>query len=393
MKRSWTVIAGLLVAASAVCSCGSESASGSGRSGPPAPVVAVAKVDRERIAPRAELLGQLVADESVEIRPEISGIVATVEFLEGADVSAGQVLFRLRADEQRARFAEAEAAVAKAEDIFRRIEALAKAKTEAESQVVRARADYEEAKAGLELARVELDRTEIRAPFDGIAGARRVSPGAWVTPDDTLVDVQATDRLKLVFTLPEQSIAGLSADVALWVSVAPFPGERFPARIFFVAPGLDPSTRRLLVKAIVANPERRLRPGLFAEVEAEVTDAGERIVVPEAALMYGHDATYLWRVDASNVAQRVNVEVGVRDDKRVEIRSGLEVGDTIVVAGTNKVSDGMTIQPIPASAPGATIESSVGAASAVVPNVEPGADADESEDGGGQASSHPDGRS
>ena len=129
------------------------------------------------------------------------------------------------------------------------------------------------------------------------------------------------------------------------IRVAPYPEQRFGGEVYFVSPTLDPAARRLLVKAWVPNPDHRLRPGLFAEIDAEIERREGALLVPESALLYGLDGTFVWRVDAEDRAHRVAVEVGLRNAGRVEIVGGLAAGDRVVAAGTHKVDPGDRVRP------------------------------------------------
>jgi membrane fusion protein (multidrug efflux system) len=198
--------------------------------------------------------------------------------------------------------------------------------------------------ARVELARVQLERTRIRAPFDGVMGALRVAPGDPMTQDTELVRIDAIDRVQLEFSLPEVAVAVVQVGVPVSLSVAPYPGESFPGEVYFVSPTLDPATRRILVKAWVPNADHRLRPGLFAQVEAEVGRQENALLVPESALVYSLDGTYVWRVDAESRAERVDVEVGLRREGHAEIRDGLRPGDVVVAAGIHKVVAGGRVE-------------------------------------------------
>jgi membrane fusion protein, multidrug efflux system len=340
----------------ALLGCG-DGAAGAGApggagAGPPPPVVEVLRVAPETVDNEVELLGQLEADESVMVRSEMSGVIERVEFEEGQQVSKGQLLFQLRDDEQVARLHEAQANLGLAEDAFRRTRGLAERKLVSEAEVEKTTAEVAAARARVEVAQVAFDRTRIRAPFDGLAGARLVSPGSRIQRRDDLVKVDAVASLQLVFTLPEQALPLARVGVPIELSVAPFPDEHFRGEVFFVAPSLNPSNRRLLVKARVPNPDLRLRPGLFASVQAHIGHHDGALMVPESAIVYGSDGPYVWRLAEGSVAETVDVELGLRQSGRVEIRSGLRPGDVVVVAGTNKLSPGLHVETASAASEG-----------------------------------------
>jgi membrane fusion protein (multidrug efflux system) len=222
------------------------------------------------------------------------------------------------------------------------------------AELDRVTAELAAARAREELARVAFERTSIRAPFAGALGPRLVSPGDRVTRETPLVQLDAVESLKLVFTLPEMAVGAVRQDVPLTVTVQPFPGEVFRGAVYFVAPTLDPATRRLLIKARVENPARRLRPGHFASIKVEAARRENAIVVPAAALVQDAGGTFVWKIQPDGTGLRVPVELGLRRPGSVEVVSGLQAGDRIVSAGTHKVMPGAPLQVTPPAAPPAT---------------------------------------
>ena len=310
---------------------------------PPPPVVEVFTVVPETVRDTIVLVGQLESESSVELRPEIDGMIESIDFTEGQSVKKGDVLFHLRDSEQRAHVREAKARAKLAEEIFRRISLLAEKEVSARVEFDKASAELEVARAEAELREVELAKTQVRAPFDGVVGARMVSPGERVRRSTKLVKVDAVDRLQLVFAVPEIGVPFVRAGMPVKISVKPFPEIRFDGEVFFVSPTLDPSTRRLTLKAWVPNPGRKLQPGLFANLEVQLAERENALVVPDAALMVDQAGSFVWRVGADGKATRAPIEVGLRKAARVEIASGLEAGDKIVSAGTQKVTEGAPV--------------------------------------------------
>lgn len=302
----------------------------------------------------AEFTGALTAAESVVVRPETSGVVETIEVQEGQAVKSGALLFRLRNIEQRARLAEARAGRDLAARVFERVESLKGDDVLSIEELDKARAELAQATARLEIAQVMLDRTEIRAPFDGVLGPRMVSPGDRVTGgsmsrrgDQTgMMQIDAIDELKLNFTLPEVAVNRIRVGIPLEISVAPFPGERFAGEIYFVAPSLDPLNRRLLVRALVKNGDHRLRAGLSATVYLPTGPQENVLLAPESAIVHDVAGTFVWREADDGTAERVPVRLGGRGRGMVLIDAGLEPGDRIVSAGTNKVSQGSPLDVV-----------------------------------------------
>lgn len=332
------------VAAAALASACAKEADSRPAGGPPPIFVEVAPVHRDSIRDIVNMVGALTAEESVMIRPETEGVVETVSFEEGQHVEKGTLLLRLRDGEERALLAEAEAQLELAKQEYDRAKTLARKRSLSESELDRARAQMQVAEARVQRRRVEIEQKAIRAPFDGVLGARLVSPGDRVDHEIDLVQIDAIERLRLVFTLPEIAVGLVRIGYPLEVGVAPYPGETFRGEIYFVAPTVDPQNRRLVVKAIVPNPDHRLRPGLFADIRAEVAEHPNALVIPESSVAYDARGPFVWRVDADGAAERAGIEMGIRTGGRVEVLSGLAEGDRIVAAGTHKVMAGAKVQ-------------------------------------------------
>jgi len=347
------------IALALLAACDTSSSSSRGRYTRPPATVEVVTVRPAPFEEVAQFTGALTAAESVVVRAETSGVVATVEVNEGEAVSRGELLFRLRSEEQRARLAEARAARDLAQRVYDRVESLKGNEVLSAEELDRARAELAQASARLEIARVELERTQIRAPFDGVLGPRLVSPGARVSGGATsrsgdrtgLVQIDAIDELKLVFTVPEVAVNAIHVGVPLEISVTPFPDERFSGKVYFVAPSLDPQSRRLLIKALIPNPGHRLRAGLSCTVYLPLGKRDNVLLVPESAIVLDVAGTFVWRVTDDETAERVPVRLGARRPGMVEITSGLAPGDRIVSAGTNKVSAGTPLAAVEGTPP------------------------------------------
>jgi membrane fusion protein (multidrug efflux system) len=331
--------------------------------GPPPVTVEVMQVEPELLMDVASFSGHLAAENSVVVKPETDGVIEAVLFEEGQQVEQGTVLYRLRNEEQVARLREAEANLALAREEWGRTQGLVKRDAVSLAQKDRVAAELAVAKARVDLVRVALDRTEIRAPFAGVVGIRLVSPGERVTDETALVQIDAVDRLQVTFAMTDVALAFARTDVPVGLRVLPYPGESFPGEVFYVSPTIDPGNRRLVVKAWVPNPDGRLLPGLFANVDLEVGRREDALVIPESAVVYDRDGSYVWRVD-DETPERVPIELGLRKQGRVEVTLGLQPGDTIVTAGTHKVSEGKRLR---AAAPRST-----GQARRARPDAEPG---------------------
>jgi membrane fusion protein (multidrug efflux system) len=334
-------VAAGLVAALAAPGCGSEGpdAQGSARGDKPV-TVEVAAVEAKLLRDVATFSGQLDAEFSVVIKSEIEGRIESIEFEEGQNVAQGDLLVRLQNDTQKAVLREAIANRSLAQAEYDRTQQLVTRDAASAAKKDRVAAELEVAKARVDRARAELARTELRAPFDGVVGFRRVDVGDSISEEDPIVRLDAIDRLQLTFSTSDHAVAFAHKGMHIEARVAPYPGEVFPGEVFVISPTLDPQTRRVILKAWVANEDHRLRPGMFADLDLEVGRRESAIAVPESAVVFDHHGTFVWRVNDEDVAERVPIETGLRTSGIVEVTMGLHSGDVVVVAGTHKVSEG-----------------------------------------------------
>jgi len=338
---------GAAAAALLAAACGQGDAAPEPPSGPKPVTVEVVRLEPELLRDQVSFVGQLDAAGTVMVRAETEGMIESVGFEEGQVVQKGDVLFTLKNDEQRARLRLAQAQLAKVSAEYGRTRRLAARNAASAAALERQAAERQIAQAAVDLAQVELEQTFVRAPFSGYTGARLVWIGDRVDEKRDLVRLDDIDRLILFFSLPEQALPLARPGVPLRISVAPYPGEHFPGTVFFVSPYLENTTRRLSVKAWIPNSDHKLRPGLFAQVEAVIDERPNSLLVPEAAVMYDSVGAFVWRIDDAGAAERAAVSLGLHVKGRVEVVGGLSAGDRIVAAGTNKLSAGSKVRLAP----------------------------------------------
>ncbi|OFZ90940.1 MAG: hypothetical protein A2W21_06785 [Betaproteobacteria bacterium RBG_16_66_20] len=309
---------------------------------PPAmPVKAAAA----RTAPAVDELGAvgtLRADEAVTIRPEIAGRIAEIRFNEGQSIARGAVLVKLDQAELAAVLASSAAQaqldrqrLERSEDLFKKSFISQQALDEARSGYARSAAKQKEDEA-------RLAKTEMRAAFPGVAGLRQVSEGQYVAAGTDIARLEKIDQLKLDFRIPEAFIGKLRAGQPVKVLVDAYADRVFPGSVYAIEPGVDDQTRTILLRARVANPELRLRPGMFARVQAQLGVREKAIWIPEAAIVPKGRDSYVFRV-AEGKADLVRVQTGARKVGEVEIVKGLGAGDLVVTEGTQKIGPGSAV--------------------------------------------------
>jgi len=311
--------------------------------GPP-PAMPV-KAAAARIAPAVDevgAVGTLRADEAVTIRPEIAGRVVEFRFSEGQAVARGSVLVKLDQSElgavlasSRAQLMWEEQRMARAEDMHKKGFISQQGLDDQKTNLVRAKAKLAEDDA-------KLAKTEMRASFSGVAGLRQVSEGQYVAAGTDIVRLEKIDQLKLDFRIPESFIGKLKTGQPLKVLVDAYPDKAFAGSVYAIEPGVDDQTRTILLRARVANPELKLRPGMFGRVQVQLGVREKAIWIPEAAIVpKGQDLTVYRVVDGK--VDIVRVQTGVRKVGEVEIVKGLGEGELVVTEGTQKVGPGSSV--------------------------------------------------
>jgi membrane fusion protein (multidrug efflux system) len=311
------------------------------KSPPPTAVRAAAA----KLAPAVDetnAVGTLRADEAVTIRPEIAGRVAEIRFAEGQRVAKGAVLVRLEQAElaavvasSRAQLKWDEQRVERAEDLRTKGFISQQALDDQKTSLARARAKLAEDEA-------RLAKTEMRAPFAGVAGLRQVSEGAFVAAGTDIARLEKIDQLKLDFRVPEVYLARVRAGQAVRIAVDAYAGQGFDGEVYAIEPAVDEQTRTVLLRARVANPELRLRPGMFARVRVELGVRETAVWVPEAAIVPRGKDSFVYRV-AGGKAELAKVRTGLRRPGEVEIVSGLVAGEMVITEGVQKVGPGSPV--------------------------------------------------
>jgi membrane fusion protein (multidrug efflux system) len=288
-------------------------------------------------------IGTLRSFESVVIRPEVAGRIAALDVPEGQPVNKGQVLVKLDASVQQAELDQALAALALARANFERADSLLKRGAGTPQAVDQARATLLTDEAAVELARAKFDKMEIRAPFAGVIGLRKVSIGDYVGPGTDIVNLEVIDRLKVDFRVPELLLASLKPGQNIAIQVDAFPGRSFAGVVYAIDPLVDAAGRSILLRATIDNPEGMLRPGLFARVTLTVEARRNAIFVPEASLVPVGDQHFVFRV-VDGKASFTKVKLGARTAGEVVVLEGLNPNDVVVTAGILKIRDGMAVQ-------------------------------------------------
>lgn len=341
-EKLFRIVAGLAFLPLVLTGCKGGGPYGHGAGGFAVNVVAE-PVKAEKIEEKISLVGNLQADEAVEIKNQIDGLIQEIGFTEGQTVKAGQMLFVIDADKLKATLAQTQASLGLAQTTFDRLSTLIKSNAISQQEFDQASSDLESRKAQIDLIKAQLKETQILAPFDGVMGERKVSIGQFVNTGTTLTYLINQNPMKAEFRVPERFLGQLKEGQGIEVSVAAYPNERFSGEVYFIDPQIDEMSRTALVKAKLPNQEGQLRRGMFANLSLIVSIRDEALTVPETALIPKSDDVFVFVVDKENKAQMKKVQVGIRLVGKAEILDGLANGEQVIVEGFQKIGPGSLV--------------------------------------------------
>ncbi len=300
-----------------------------------------------RVSTDIRAVGSLQSDEAVQIASEIAGRIAEIPFKEGQPVRAGDVIARLDEALVKADIADAEARLRLAKQNNDRAKALVRTGAVTERSRDEAISNFEIAQAAVELAKTRLDKHTLRAPFDGVAGVRNVSIGAYVAVGTPIVNIEKLDTLKVDFKVPEIYLTDIKVGQTVDVTLDAVPGQTFAGEIYAINPLVDVNGRSLHVRARLANSQQLLRPGLFARITIKGLAEREVTLVPESAIVPRGGDAFVYRVD-NGQAIEARVKLGARKDAEVEVLEGLEPTAIVVTAGQQKLKNGSGVEIVSA---------------------------------------------
>jgi membrane fusion protein (multidrug efflux system) len=321
--------------------------SGADAAAGPAPTAEALAVDvlvvtPHRLVERFATVGTIRADEQVDLRSEISGVLREIRFAEGSLVGKGQLLVQIDeaefvADRDRAEHRSELARLREA----RQQDLLAQGLTSQEEYDL-ALSELRVLQAELRLAEVELEKTRIRAPFRGIIGLRSVSRGTALTPQTRIARLQKIDRVKVEFSVPESHAARVRVGETIAFRVKGAAGAH-SAEIYALEPNVDSETRSLRARARCANPDGELLPGAFADVELAINEIEDALTVPAIAVIPELGSKKVFVVEQGKAVPRL-VETGVRTDTEVQIIRGLAAGDRVIVSAIQRLNSGLPVR-------------------------------------------------
>lgn len=297
---------------------------------PPALEVETIIVKSESLSSEIEIPGTILAYESAEIRPEVSGRLVQLNISEGKNVSQGSLLAKLYDGDLQAQMRKLEVQLKIAEQTEKRQAELLRIQGISQQEYDLSLLQVHNLKADMDIIRQAIRKTEIRAPFSGRLGLKNVSPGAYVSPADVITTISQVSRLKIQFNVPERYSSQLKSGMNISFTVDGS-DKVFTANILATEVKVEENTRSMAVLAAVKGSDPALVPGAFAKVKMVLGENKDALLVPNNAIIPIGRTKQLYLYKAGK-AVPVEVITGIRDSTNIQVVEGLKAGDTVITS-------------------------------------------------------------
>ena len=297
----------------------------------------------KKFANELTLSGSIDANEQIELRSEVSGVVQGIYFEEGSYVTKGKQLIKVNDIELRAQLAQAKTRQSLASENERRAKLLLQKEAISQEEYDVANAELESAKSQTQLIQAQIAKTSIVAPFSGKIGLRSISPGTYVTPTTLIAKLVNTNQVKITFSIPEKYASLMKNNSTITFTTAGSK-EIFNAKIYALEPAVEQSTRTIQIRAIAENSKGNLLPGTFANISLPLEEIKDAILIPTEAIIPIQNGKKVFIVE-NGKAKEVIIETAVRTEKNILVTSGLKPGDTLITTGIMALKPDASVQP------------------------------------------------
>jgi membrane fusion protein, multidrug efflux system len=302
--------------------------------------------------PQLEAVGSMRAVNGADLSLEVPGVVEELNFQSGDDVEQGRLLLRLRDEDEVAKLKSLQAVAELSQITYERDVKQLAAKAIAQAIVDNDAANLRNNRALVDQQKAIVDKKTLRAPFTGHLGVRQVDRGQYLAAGTVIVTLQALDPIYVDFLLPQQSLDKIKVGQPAKIRVDTYPDKIFTGKITAINPKVEASSRNVQVRATLANPERKLLPGMFATVDIDVGSVQRLITLPQTAISYNPYGNLVYVVDDKGkgadgkptlVARQTFVTTGATRGDQVSVLKGIKEGDTIVTGGQMKLRNGIPL--------------------------------------------------
>lgn len=329
---------------------------------PPTTVSAV-RVEATRWQPRLNAVGNVQAVQGVVVSNQVAGQVERILFQSGDHVKLDQPLVQLDTDVDKADLAGLEAQLELARTQLKRNTRLLKDRAVAQGDYDEISAQVQQATAEVQAKQALIEKKTIRAPFDGQLGIRRVNLGQFLPAGSGIAELEALDPVYVDYALPERALAELRVGQPVEISVAAYPRRVFKGEIQAISPAVDRNTRNIRIRALLENPERLLRPGMFAKVATLLPARDQVLTLPREAITFNTYGDSVFLIETSTadagdaqagklIVQRRQIQTGATRGQQIEVTDGLKAGDQVVATGQVKLRNGVEVSIVPNEATG-----------------------------------------
>lgn len=304
--------------------------------------VSVIEVKPERLENNLSITGTIIPNETVNLRPEISGLVTKITFSEGQFVKKGTPLVYLNDDELRAQYQRLEFTKKLFESQENRQKQLLAKEAISQEEYDIVLNQFNTNLSDINLVEAQLNKTVIRAPFDGVLGLRQISEGSVISPTDVIVSIVNIDPIKIEFSIPERYANQVKIGSKIFFS-NDAGGENVEGRVYAYEPNIDAGTRTLRIRAESPNKDRRFLPGMFVRIRYILGVEDNALLVPAESIIPELSGYKVFVVNEEGEAEERQVAIGTRTDRMVQIVTGLREGDLVLTTGILQARTGMPV--------------------------------------------------
>ncbi|WP_113906010.1 efflux RND transporter periplasmic adaptor subunit [Aliidiomarina celeris] len=321
----------------------------------PAPTVTITatEVDEQQWTSELSTVGSFAAVNGTELSVQTAGVITAIHVENGQAVEAGDLLFELDTDVDRAQLQQLIATAALARTEARRLERLVAGESVSASDLERAQGELAQAEAAVETQRAQIRLKTVRAPFSGVLGIRMVNLGDYVSPGTALIALEQFKPIYFNFTLAERFLTVIEPGMTVNVHVESQQGLRVQGEVIAVEPRVNGATRTFQVQAKLANDDNRLRPGMFARVSMEIGAPRTAKVIPRTAVQFNPFGNVVYVIteneeegeqEAQLQVQQRLIRTGEERGDVVEVVEGLQRGERIATSGLLKLRNGAVVK-------------------------------------------------
>ena len=301
---------------------------------------------------RTQALGSVRAVRGADLAAQAAGVVDHIHVDSGAEVPSGTVLLTLKANDDPAKLAQLQAQAELAAITLRRDQEQLAAQAISQATVDADASNLKSARAQVAAQQALIEEKTVRAPFAGRLGLRQVDEGQYLAAGTTVVTLQALDTVYVDFYVPQQALGRLKVGQAVGATIDTYPGMRFAGSLTSINSKVDAASRNVQVRASFANPERRLLPGMYANVDIDDGEPTSQITLPQTAITYNPYGNTVYLVQKNGSDDKGNphltalqrfVKLGGTRGDQVAVTSGLQAGDEVITAGQMKLRNGSPI--------------------------------------------------